>query len=665
MERSRTSVRLSLATGLMVAGLAAGVAAPRAAAPAAAPAPAPGGQWRTYGGDLASTRYSSLEQINASNFGSLRIAWRFRTDNFGPRPEISLQATPLYASGALYAAVGSRRAAVSLDPASGELLWARRFDERPRTFPRGLSGRGVAYWESGAVKRVFMVSPGYQMLSIDATTGQLDPAFGAKGVVDMRKLLGYPLEDVEKAEIGLHSAPIVANGIIIVGSAHLAGGAPPTKEHIKGVVMGFDARTGKKLWGFTAIPGHGQKGNDTWLNESWTYTGNAGSWAQMSADEALGLVYVPVEAPTGDYYGGHRPGDNLYSSGIVALDIKSGTMKWAFQTTHHDIWDWDMPSAPILADITVDGKAIKAVAVPTKQNYLYVFDRTNGSPVWPIVETAVPKGDLPGEWYAPTQPIPSKPPAFGRQGVKEQDLLNFTPELNAKAKEFVKGWRMGSMWEPPSELNPAAGKFGTLQLPGSTGGPNWQGGSIDPESNIVYIYSKDEATALSMVRDPKRSNMDWINGAGGEGGRRLAVDNLPIIGPPWATISAIDINKGELVWQTVHGETDDAVKNHPALKGVTIPRTGRPGRIGVLTTKSLVMAGDAGMATHPNGQRSGMFRAYDKKTGKELGAVPLPGPQTGSPMTYMHEGKQYIVVAVAGQGAAAELIGLALPDAPK
>jgi quinoprotein glucose dehydrogenase len=285
--------------------------------------------------------------------------------------------------------------------------------------------------------------------------------------------------------------------------------------------------------------------------------------------------------------------------------------------------------------------------------------------VWPIVETAVPKGDLPGEWYAPTQPIPSKPPAFGRQGVKEEDLLNFTPELNAKAKEFVKGWRMGSMWEPPSELNPAAGKFGTLQLPGSTGGPNWQGGSIDPESNVVYIYSKDEATALSMVRDPKRSNMDWINGAGGEGGRRLAVDNLPIIGPPWATISAIDLNKGELVWQTVHGETDDAVKNHPALKGVMIPRTGRPGRIGVLTTKSLVMAGDAGMATHPNGQRSGMFRAYDKKTGKELGAVPLPGPQTGSPMTYIHEGKQYIVVAVAGQGAAAELIGLALPDAPK
>ncbi|MEZ5416538.1 MAG: PQQ-binding-like beta-propeller repeat protein [Vicinamibacterales bacterium] len=650
-----------MTAGLSVAGLV-GAVAQQPVRPAAS---GPAGQWRTYGGDLASTRYSPLDQINAGNFGSLRIAWRFRTDNFGQRPEIQLQATPLYVDGALYAAVGTRRAAVSLDPATGELLWARRFDERPRTFPRGLSGRGVAYWESGTAKRVFMVSPGYQMLSIDAKTGELDPSFGEKGVLDMRKHLGYPVPDFDKAEIGLHSAPIVANGVVIVGSAHLPGGAPATKEHIKGVIMGFDARTGRKLWGFTAIPGHGEKGNETWLNESWTYTGNTGSWAQMSADEQLGLVYVPVEAPTGDYYGGHRHGNNLWSSSLVALDTKTGKMRWGFQTTHHDIWDWDMPSAPILADITVDGKAIKAVAVPTKQNYLYVFDRTNGTPVWPIVETPVPKGDLPEEWYSPTQPIPSKPPAFGRQGVREEDLLDFTPELNAKAKEFVKGWRMGTMWEPPSELDPAAGKFGTLQLPGSTGGPNWQGGSLDPESGIVYIFSKDEVTALSMVRGAKRSNMDWINGAGGEGGRRLAVENLPIIRPPWGQISAIDLNKGEILWQTVHGETDDNVKNHPALKGVAIPRTGRPGRVGVLTTKSLVMAGDGGMATHPNGQRSGMFRAYDKLTGKEIGAVPIPGPQTGSPMTYMHGGKQYIVVAVSGQGSAAELIGLTLPDAPK
>lgn len=661
MTRAGLNVRWLVTAGLSVAGLV-GVVAQQPVRPAAS---GPAGQWRTYGGDLASTRYSPLDQINAGNFGSLRVAWRFRTDNFGQRPEIQLQATPLYVDGALYAAVGTRRAAVSLDPATGELLWARRFDERPRTFPRGLSGRGVAYWENGTTKRVFMVSPGYQMLSIDAKTGELDPSFGEKGVLDMRKHLGYPVPDLDKAEIGLHSAPIVANGVVIVGSAHLPGGAPATKEHIKGVIMGFDARTGRKLWGFTAIPGHGEKGNETWLNESWTYTGNTGSWAQMSADEQLGLVYVPVEAPTGDYYGGHRHGNNLWSSSLVALDTKTGKMRWGFQTTHHDIWDWDMPSAPILADITVDGKAIKAVAVPTKQNYLYVFDRTNGAPVWPIVETPVPKGDLPEEWYSPTQPIPSKPPAFGRQGVREEDLLDFTPELNAKAKEFVKGWRMGTMWEPPSELDPAAGKFGTLQLPGSTGGPNWQGGSLDPESGIVYIFSKDEVTALSMVRGAKRSNMDWINGAGGEGGRRLAVENLPIIRPPWGQISAIDLNKGEILWQTVHGETDDAVKNHPALKGVTIPRTGRPGRVGVLTTKTLVMAGDGGMATHPNGQRSGMFRAYDKLTGKEIGAVPIPGPQTGSPMTYMHEGKQYIVVAVSGQGSAAELIGLTLPDAPK
>jgi quinoprotein glucose dehydrogenase len=646
-------------TGAMVAGVAV-----RGQQPAAAGAASTAGQWRTYGGDLASTRYSSLAQITAENFGSLRVAWRFRTDNFGQRPEIALQTTPLYVNGALYAAVGTRRTAVSIDPTSGELLWQRRFDERPRTFPRGLSGRGLAYWESGATKRVLMASPGYQLLSMDAATGILDPAFGNKGVLDMRRYLGYTVEDVDKAEIGLHSAPLVVGDVVIVGSAHLPGGAPPTKEHIKGVIMAIDVRTGKKLWGFSAIPGHGEKGNETWLNESWTYTGNTGSWAQMSADPQLGLVYVPVEAPTGDYYGGHRHGDNLYSSSIVALNIKTGKRVWHFQTTHHDIWDWDLPSAPILADITVDGKAIKAVAVPTKQNWLYVFDRTNGTPVWPIVETPVPKGDLPGEWYAPTQPIPSKPPAFGRQGITTNDLIDFTPELKAKAEAFVKNYRIGTLWENPSE-RVAGGTQGTLQLPGSTGGPNWQGGSLDPESNVVYIYSKDEVTLLAMVRDPKRSNMDWINGGGGEGATRIAIDNLPIIRPPWGTISAIDLNKGEILWQTVHGETDDAVKNHPALKGLTIPRTGRTGRVGVLTTKTLVMAGDGGSATHADGRRGGMFRAYDKKTGKEVGAVALPGPQTGSPMTYMHEGKQYIVVAVSGQGAAAELIGLALPDAPK
>lgn len=653
-----------MAAGLSVAGLVS-VVAQQPARPAAAPAATPkAGQWRTYGGDLASARYSPLDQITAANFGTLRVAWRFRTDNFGARPELQLQATPLYVDGLLYASVGSRRAAVAIDPASGELVWQARVDERPRTGPRSLSGRGVAYWESGATKRVFLVTPGYQLVALDARTGQRDATFGTAGIVDLRKDLGYVVPDIDKAEIGLHSAPIVANDVVIVGAAHLPGGAPPTKEHIKGVIRGYDARTGKMLWRFQPIPEHGQAGNETWEKESWTYTGNAGSWAQMSADEALGLVYVPVEAPTGDYYGGHRPGNNLWSSSLVALNTKTGKMAWGFQITHHDIWDWDMPSAPILADITVDGKPIKAVAAPTKQNWLYVFDRATGKPVWPITETAVPKGNLPEEWYAATQPIPSKPPAFGRQGITKDDLLDFTPELKAKAEAFVKDYKIGTLFEPPSLLEPN-GMKGTLQLPGNTGGPNWPGGSLDPESNVVYIFSKDEVTGLSMRKEPARSNMDYINASGGEGAGRIAVDNLPVIRPPWGQISAIDLNKGTILWQTVHGETDDAVKNHPALKGLTIPRTGRTGRVGVLTTKTLVMAGDGGMATHPNGQRSGMFRAYDKLTGKELGAVPIPGPQTGSPMTYVHDGKQYIVVAVSGQGAAAELIGLTLPDAPK
>jgi quinoprotein glucose dehydrogenase len=617
-------------------------------------------QWRTYGGDLASTRYSPLDQITAENFNALEVAWRFRTDNLGPRQEFQIQTTPLYVDGVLYATAGSRRSAVAIDPVTGELLWYRRFDEGARTGPRVLSGRGVAYWEQGGTRRVYLVTPGYHLLSIDAASGDLDKDFGVEGVVDLRRELGYDISDLDKAEIGLHSAPIVANGVIIVGAAHLPGGAPPSRNHIKGVIRGYDARTGKRLWSFTPIPAPGEPGHDTWLEGSWNYTGNAGSWAQMSADEELGLVYVPVEAPTGDYYGGHRPGDNLYSSSIVALDIRTGRMVWHYQIIHHDIWDWDLPSAPVLADITVDGRAIKAIAVPVKQSVLFVFDRATGAPVWPIEDRPVPKGDVPGEWYAPTQPFPTRPPAFDLQGLSEDDLIDFTPELRAKAIEFVKHHRIGPLYTPPSVAVPD-GNRGTLQVPSSTGGPNWPGGSLDPETGIFYIFSKTEVTNLGLINDPKRSDMDFINGGGGESGGRIAIDNLPIVKPPWGRITAIDLNKGEIVWQVAHGETADDVRDHPALKGVSIPRTGRPGRVGVLTTKTLVIAGDGGVATQPNGERGAMLRAYDKATGKEVGAVFLTAPQTGSPMTYMHDGRQYIVVSISGARSPAEIVAFRLP----
>ena len=620
------------------------------------------GQWRTYGGDLASTRYSPLDQINATNFSKLEVAWRFKTDSLGPRPEFNIQTTPLYVDGVIYATGGSRRSAYALDAATGELLWIHRVNEgkRGETAPRRLSGRGVAYYQNGNQKRIYFVTPGYQMVSIDATTGRQDPNFGLDGIVDLRRELDQPNVDVESAEIGLHSAVIVVNGVIVVGAAHLPGSAPPTKEHIKGYIRGYDARTGKRLWIFHTIPQKGEFGYDTWLNNSAEYTGNTGSWAQMSGDEQLGHVYVPVEAPTGDYYGGHRHGNNLFSSSIVALDVKTGKRVWHFQTTHHDIWDWDMPAAPVLADINVSGKPIKALALPTKQGFLYVFDRTNGQPVWPIEEKPVPKGNLPNEWYAPTQPIPTKPAPFERQGVTVDDLIDFTPELRAKAVAIIKDYTIGPLFTPPTAVVPGGNK-GTLMLPSQTGGVNWPGTSYDPETGIIYIYSKTEMANLGLTNDPKRSNMDYIlGGGGGEGGGGLNVERLPLVKPPWGRITAINLNTGEHVWQVAHGETADEVKNNPALKGVTIPRTGRPGRIATLTTKSLVIAGDGGVATQPNGQRGAMLRAYNKATGKEEGAVFMTAPQTGSPMTYLHDGKQYVIVSISGAGQTAELVAYRL-----
>jgi quinoprotein glucose dehydrogenase len=401
----------------------------------------------------------------------------------------------------------------------------------------------------------------------------------------------------------------------------------------------------------------------------------------MAIDEELGLVYLPVENATGDYYGGHRPGTNLFTSGLVALDLRTGQRRWHYQFIHHDIWDWDIPCAPILADITVDGKRIRAIAQPTKQSWVYVLDRVTGQPVWPIEERPVPKGDVPTEWYAPTQPFPTKPPAFDRQGITLDDLIDFTPELRAEAVKLAARYKLGPIFTP-AVVSKFEGPLGTLMLPSAGGGANWPGGSYDPETGILYIYSTTTVTPLGLINDPKRSDMDYIRGVapnpkappptasgggaaggGGEegGGGALTVQGLPLVKPPYGRITAIDLNRGEIVWQIPHGETPDNIRNHPALKGLSIPRTGRQGRIGTLTTKTLVIAGEGGFFTLPDGRRGAMLRAYDKATGQERGAVYMPAPQTGSPMTYMLDGQQYIVVAIGGGNYSSELLALRLP----
>src|SRR5881296_2385398 len=396
------------------------------------------GEWRSYGADVGNTHYSPLDQINASNFNRLEPAWYFKTDNLGPRPEFQYEGTPLTANGVLYATGGTRRAVFALDAATGELFWthSEREGTRGANAPRQLSGRGLAYWTDGRDERILYVTPGYRLIALDARTGIPVASFGKSGVVDL-KLDDDQTMDLITGEIGLHSTPTVAKDVVIVGAAHRTGANPKSRRNEKGYVRGFDVRTGKRLWIFHTIPQPGEFGVDTWEKDSWAYTGNAGVWAQMSADEELGLAYLPVEMPTGDYYGGHRPGNGLFGESLVAVDLQTGKRKWHFQLVHHGIWDFDIPCAPILVDVTMNGRTIKAVAQPTKQAFLYVFDRVTGQPIWPMEERPVPKGDVPGEWYAPTQPFPTKPPAYDRQGLLESELIDFTPELHAEALKVV------------------------------------------------------------------------------------------------------------------------------------------------------------------------------------------------------------------------------------
>jgi quinoprotein glucose dehydrogenase len=638
------------------------------------------GEWRTYGGDLGHTRYAPLDQISAANFSTLEVAWRFKTDNLGPRPEYNFQSTPLMVGGRLYSTGGTRRAVVALDAATGELLWVHGEQEGPRgaAAPRQLSGRGLAYWTDGKEERILYVTPGYRLIALDARSGNPVRSFGRDGAVDLKQDLDPPV-DLATAPIGLHSTPVVAGNIVIVGSAFETGANPRSRANVKGAVRGYDARSGKRLWTFKTIPEPGEVGNETWENDSWAYTGNTGVWAQISVDEELGMAYLPVELPTHDYYGGARPGNNLFAESLVAVDLKTGARKWHYQLVHHGIWDMDIPCAPILADVTINGRTVKVVAQPTKQAFLYVFDRVTGQPIWPIEERPVPPGDVPGEKYSPTQPFPTRPAPYDRQGLSVDDLIDFTPELRQQAIEAIARYRIGPIFTPPA-LSRAEGPIATLSMATQGAATNWPGGSFDPETGILYVQSQSQVAALGLVPPPPGAAPDVrfhqgtvLSGArrtGGSGSAgaapggnvaSLEVQGLPLIKPPYGRISAIDLQTGNFVWQVAHGETPERIRDHPLLKGLTIPRTGRPGSVGTLVTRTLLIAGEPGFGPTPSGQRGSMLRAYDKRSGREVGAVYMPAPQTGSPMTYMLNGKQYLVVAISGGNYSGELLALTLP----
>ena len=650
------------------------------ALPLAAQTGAKNGEWSTYGGDLGNTRYSPLKQIDASNFNKLAIAWRFHTDNLGARPEYNLESTPLVVKGVMYSTAGTRRSVVAVDAATGELLWIHGEHEgkRGQAAPRQLSGRGLAYWTDGREERILYVTPGYMLIALNAKTGAPVPSFGKDGMVDLKTGDDQDI-DLITGEVGLHSAPTVAQDVVIVGAAHRSGGVPRARTNVKGYVRGFDVRTGKRLWIFHTIPKPGEFGYNTWQNDSADYTGNTGVWGQMSVDVNLGLVYLPVELPTGDYYGGHRPGNGLFGESVVAVDLHTGVRKWHYQLVHHGIWDMDIPCAPMLVDINVNGRAIKALAQPTKQSFLYMFNRETGEPIWPIEERPVEQSTVPGEKTSATQPFPTKPPAYDRQGFVKDDLIDFTPELRAEAEKVVARYKIGPVFTPPV-VSKAEGPLGTIAMATAQGGTVWQGGSYDPETHIAYLYSRKSPSILGLV--PGTSDFAWVQGtatagirnSGGAGadasaapgagpaednGATLTVRGLPLMKPPYGQITAINLDRGEILWQVAHGETPDNVKNNPALKGLNIPRTGRAGIIGTLVTSTLVIAGEAGNATYPQG-RGAMLRAYDKTNGKEAGAVFMPAPQTGSPMTYELDGKQYIIVAIGGADHPAEFVAYKL-----
>jgi quinoprotein glucose dehydrogenase len=667
------------------------------------------GEWPTNGADVKFTRYSPLDQINASNFNNLQVAWRFKTDAFGPYPEFKLEGTPIMVKGVLYTTAGTRRSVVALDGKTGELIWSHSLREghRAEVSARQLSGRGVSYWTDGrGDERVIYVTTGYRLVELNAKTGAVVPSFGDNGILDIKVgvMKGDNEQiDLEGGEIGIHAAPTVTGDVVIVGSSMREGATVPTHNNTKGVVRAFDVRTGKQLWRFDTIPRPGEFGNETWENGSWRDNGNTGVWAHITVDEELGLVYIPVETPTSDYYGGHRPGANLFAESLVAVDLKTGVRKWHFQFVHHPIWNWDMTSAPILSDINVNGRPVKAVSVASKQGWLYVFDRVTGQPVWPIEERPVPQSDVPGEKTSPTQPVPPDSLRYARNFVKvPDDVIDFTPELRQKALDALKRYKVVESPFAPGVLADVKGTLGAVVSGTAT---NWPGFGYDPETHIAYMPAGNTPSVRSLVASPGEfSDIRYVQGVAGQqfrvvlgpgdccaagapqteararlartnpaaadtpppagGFGALSLEGLPLVKPPYGLLAAIDLDKGQLKWQVAHGDTPDQVRNHPALKGLNIPKTGQAqtSGVGLAITKTLVVMGDPVSTTTPEHPHGAMLRAYDKASGQQVGAVLMPAPQSGNPMTYMADGKQYIVVAVSGGSYSGEYIAFSLPN---
>jgi len=625
------------------------------------------GDWPHYGSDLGGTKYSPADQINRKNFKKLRVIWRYRPPDQQIRAAADSlgldfdnhRGTPIAIDGVLYHA-SPYNIVSALDGASGEVLWT--FDpEVWRSGARFLGNlRGVSYWSDGDVARIFLATSSAQLYSLDAATGLPDPAFGDSGRIDLGASLRRPLTDDDRWNYGVTAPPVICRDVVAVGSA--IGdwrGRPPAEYTPVGDVQGFDARSGKKLWEFHTIPQQGEYGHETWENDAWKRYGAANVWASMTADEELGYLYLPVSTPSHDYYGGERPGANLFGDSIVCLKAETGERVWHFQITHHGLWDYDPPAPPILLDVVVDGVPRKIVALLTKQAFCFVFDRVTGEPIWPIVEKKVPPSQARGEKAWPTQPFPTKPAAFDRQGVHQDELIDFTPELRREALEIVGEFDYGPIYSPPTEK-------GVLVLPSQWGGADWAGGAADPAKGILYVPSHTVASAIHLrpVDDEKAFSIYSANTPNRIAGPR----GLPLTKPPYGRITAIDLNTGEHKWMVPVGA---GPVDHPALKGLDLPDMGWDNRTFVVATPKLLLAasqdprdlGEAGGDHFVD--RDAYLRAYDLNTGKFVGRVELPSNAYAQPMSYMAKGRQYVVVSVGNDHSEPErppeLVALAVP----
>ena len=618
--------------------------------------------WRHAGGGHASAKYAALDQIDATNFADLEIAWRYKSPDLRLVQGLAYgtadyRAVPLVIDGTLY--VNSNHGQVSaLDPASGEELWM--FD--PQSYLTGspiqtnIMIRGIEFWTDGEIQRLFIATLGKQLISIDIDTGQPDPNFGDNGFVDLRSDLGRL--EFETNFLTAGAAPIAVGSSVIVGSKIFDYGmfnrSPP------GHVRAYDTYTGTFKWRFNTVPQDGEPYNETWEDDSWRKAGNTNVWTFMSADDEAGIVYLPTSTPTNDYWGGMRLGENLFAESLVALNADTGERIWHFQTVHHGLWDYDIASAPNLVDIVVDGRPIKAVAQVSKTAFTYVFDRLTGEPVWPIEERPVAASTVPGERTNPTQPFPTKPAPFDRQGVSEDDLIDFTPEIAEAARELASNFVLGPLFTPPI-VRGSNDKLATFVVPGAGGGANFPGATVDPETGILYIPSATRPHGMSLIA-PSQGSSDWPFVIQME--RQVGPFGLPLLKPPYRRITAIDLNTGEHVWQIPFGK---GPVNHPMLQHLNLPDMGSVyndvvAEGGVLVTKTLLVSYLAQKDEIDSDAHGSILVALDKQTGEKIAEVMVEQRLHGPPMSFMHEGKQYIAVAGGGRDNDDELIAFALPD---